>query len=416
MKEKVGERAFDNRGVALAGLSALIGAATCLVIGLLLALAFPDEGYLAIGSGSNLIERTLAQAVSFSQSGLTIQPGFEVRTVPVLFVLIPILGVAAGVSALASRTAGMPPRERFLWAAAAGIPFATLMAIFSVLAGEVSIERSVVQVEFSFGLVFGLSLIWGALGGAMGMLFHLRKRGEDMPMDLSPAAARLTRIGWTALKPLLLALAIVGVLGTVAWVTQIVREDLRLPFGAQSTGAAVAEQVAYAGDHAIAILPLGAGAREQLGGPAALPIDGTEYEQLHDYEEPDEASLPTLPSYDLFDFSGTMPTYLFVLTLIILIGVPVLLALNAGFAVARQAGATRPGHAAAWGALVGPVWSLTMVLLTALARKDVVGNPSGDSVFIAFLLGGAILGAIGGLLATRQTAAHRPQAASKLGA
>jgi hypothetical protein len=42
-----------------------------------------------------------------------------------------------------------------------------------------------------------------------------------------------------------------------------------------------------------------------------------------------------------------------------------------------------------------------MVLLAALARKNVVGNPNGDSVFIAFLVGGVVLGAIGGLLAAQ---------------
>jgi hypothetical protein len=47
-----------------------------------------------------------------------------------------------------------------------------------------------------------------------------------------------------------------------------------------------------------------------------------------------------------------------------------------------------------------------MVLLTTLARKDVVGNPSGDSVFIAFLLGGAVLGALGGILASRRSLSY----------
>lgn len=408
---------LKHSGALLAILAAFIGAAVCLVAGLLLALVVPDESYLAIGGGSGLFEHALAQAASLSQANMTVQPGFEMRTVPVLFVLIPILAVAAGVAALAPRTAAMPARERLIWGAAAGLPFATLMAIFCVIAGEIRFEAIVAEVEFSFGLVFGLSLIWGSLGGALGMLLHLRKRGEGAPVRLSPTAARLTGVGWSALRPLLLALAIVGALGTMAWVERVLNENLVLPFGARSTGAAVAEQVAYAGDHAIAILPLGAGANERLEGAAALPIDGTDYEELYDYDAPpDESSLPPPPSYDLVDFSGTMPTYLFVVALIVLIGVPALLALYAGFAVARQAGATRPGQAAAWGALVGPVWSLTMVLLTTLARKDVVGNPSGDSVFVAFLLSGAILGAVGGLLATRLTAAPRPREGSKLGA
>lgn len=393
MKEKVGERAFDNRGVALAGLAALIGAGICLAAGLLLAIVFPDESLLSIGGGSGLFEQTLAQAASFSQAEM-IAEGFGVRTVPVLFVLIPILGVATGVAVLAPRTEGMPVRERLLWAAVAGLPFAILIAIFSVVAGEVDFlfER---QVKFSFGMVLLLSSIWGCLGGLLGMLHALRKSGQPVPNPLPPTADRFAQIGWSALRPLLVALAVVGVLGTMAWVVQVDRESFLSP-PSVSAWEATGEQVAYAGDHAINMLSLGAGANERKGPAPALPISPA------DLSEPDsEPEFGTSPTSNLFDYSGTMPTHLFVLTLIVLIGVPALLALYAGFAVVRQVGETQPDRAAAWGALVGPVWSLTMVLLTTLARKDVVGNPSGDSVFIAFLLGGAALGALGGLLAKR---------------
>jgi hypothetical protein len=68
MKEAVGARAFDNPGVFLAGLAALIGAGICLAAGLLLAIVLPDESLLAIGGGSSLFEQTLAQAASFSQT------------------------------------------------------------------------------------------------------------------------------------------------------------------------------------------------------------------------------------------------------------------------------------------------------------------------------------------------------------
>lgn len=398
MKAEVGARAFDRSGVFLAGLAALIGAGICLAAGLLLAIVFPDESPLAIGGGSSLFEQTLAQAASFSQAEMILE-GFGVRTVPVLFVGIPIVGVATGVTALAPRTSGMPVRERLLWGAAAGLPFAILIAIFSVVAGEVGFLFES-QVKFSFGMVLLLSAIWGCLGGTLGMLFALRKSGEPVPNLLPPTAARFARIGWSALGPLLLALAVVSVLGTVAWVVQTDRESFLSP-PSVSAWEATGEQVAYAGDHAINMLSLGAGANEQEGSAQALPISPA------DLPEPDgEPEFGTSPTSNLFDYSGTMPTLLYALTLIVLIGVPALLALYAGFAVARQVGATRPDRAAAWGALVGPVWSLTMVLLTTLARKDVVGNPTGDSVFIAFLFGGVVLGALGGLLGSKRSLSY----------
>ncbi|HST70413.1 MAG TPA: hypothetical protein VLI94_12240 [Solirubrobacterales bacterium] len=392
-------------GGTFAGLAGLIGAGICLAAGLLLALAFPDESLLAIGGGSSLFEQTLAHAASFSQAEMIVE-GFGVRTVPVLFVLIPILGVATGVAALAPRTGGMPARERLLWAAAAGLPFAILIAAFAVVAGEVVFlfER---QVKFSFGMVLLLSSIWGCLGGALGMLFALRRSGEPVPVLLTSTAARFARIGWSALGPLLLALAVVGVLGTMAWVAQATRGALSVNPSA-SHWVTTGEQVAYAGDHAIAILPLGAGANERLESTPALPIESEDHSKLGDPGTGSGSS----PSSNLFDYSDTMPDLLFALILIVLIGVPALLALYAGSTVVRQVGESRTDRAAAWGALVGPVWSLAMVLLTTLARKDVVGNPTGDSVFLAFLLGGAALGALGGLLAAKEHREGRPLAAA----
>ncbi|HET8813520.1 MAG TPA: zinc ribbon domain-containing protein [Solirubrobacterales bacterium] len=403
--EELGSR-LRTPGVALAGLSALVGAGICLAAGLILAIVLPNASYLAVGGGSSLVEQTLAQAVSFSQANMSVQPEeFVLRTVPVLFVLIPILGVAAGVAASAPRTSGMPQRERFLWAVASGVPFAVLMAIFCLSLGEVDFDLLSAPIEFSVGSVLLLSLIWGALGGALGMLFDVRRAGGSVPNPLPPSAGRFAGIGWSALRPLLLALLVVGVLGTAAWVVQVAREDSFRDFPPRSTGVAVGEQIVYAGDHAIAILPLGAGASERLSGTAALPID--DYSDL-----PDDLSASSPSDYNLFDFSDTMPAFLFALTLVVLIGITALLALYAGFAVARRVGEKRPDRAAAWGALVGPVWSIAMVLLAALARKDIVGNPSGDSVFIAFLVGGAVLGALGGFLAAQgATAAAAPHQA-----
>lgn len=395
---------LSTPGVALAGLSALIGFGVCLAIGLVLAIALPNASFLAVAGGAGIFKETMAQAASFSQANLHV-PQFQaaVRTVPVLFVLLPILGIAGGVVALASRTAGMPVRERMLWAAAAGVPFAFLMLVIALSVGKASFDLYDADVEFSIGSVFLLSLLWGALGGSLGMLYALRREGLSPSAGLSDRAARAVDVLWTTLRPLLLALVVVGLLGTAVWMIQVVREDGYREFPPRSTGVSVVEQMAYVGDHGIDILPLGAGASQRLQGWPAVPIDTDQF-----FDLPSNPSADSPSDYNLFDFNDTMPAYLFVPMLIILIGIPALLALYAGFALVRRLAEHRRDRAVAWGAIVGPVWAVAMVLLATLARKNVVGNPTGDSVFIAFLLGGAVLGALGGLLASQGVVAALP--------
>lgn len=397
-EELVGQLATHLRapGVALAGLAALIGLAVCLAAGLLLALVLPNSSFLAVGGGSGLVNEMMAQAVSFLQVNLQLADAeTTVRTVPVLFVMLPIGGVAVGVAALASRTVGMSPRERFLWAAASGVPFAFLMLVIALSLGTTDFDLLSGQIEFNGGSVLLFGFLWGALGGLLGMLWAVRSEGGRMP-DLSTRFSHPLGIGWAALRPLLLALLVIGALGTVIWMVQMVRDSDYRDFPPRSTAIGLGEQVAYAGDHAIDILPLGAGASERLSGWPAIPIAQDQF-----YELPDDPAASAASDYNVFDFNDTMPVFLFIPMLAVLILVPAALALYAGFAVARRLGEGRPDRAAAWGAIVGPVWAIAMVLLAALARKDVVGHPNGDSVFLAFLVGGAVLGAVGGMLAAQ---------------
>ncbi len=387
-------------GVALAGISAMVGVAVCLAAGLVLAIITPNASLLSLG-GSGLLKETLGQAVSFSQANLTVQ-GFDatVRTVPVLFVLIPILGVAVGAASAAGRTASMSARDRLLWAAASGIPFAVVMLVISLSIGHLQDDLLDGKVQFSSGSVFLLSLLWGSLGGVAGTLFALRQEGGSMPTLLPPGPARYAGAAWAALRPLLLALLAIGALSTAIWVVQMAREgDYRKePFPPRSAAVAVGEQLAYAGDHAINTLPLGAGASQHFA--SIYPVVPIASDQIFDLASSSSEDSP-ISTYDIFDFSDTMSAALFIPMLILFIAIPALLALYGGFAVARRLGERRPSWAAAWGAIVGPIWAVAMVLLAALARKQVVGDPTGDSVFVAFLLGGAVLGAVGGLLAAQ---------------
>jgi predicted membrane protein len=77
------------------------------------------------------------------------------------------------------------------------------------------------------------------------------------------------------------------------------------------------------------------------------------------------------------------------------------MALYAGASVARARAPASPGRGAAWGALVGPLWALAMALLSSLANDFLYGNPDLDSVFSTYLIAGAVLGALGGLVASQ---------------
>lgn len=402
-------RQLNTPGVALAVISALVGLATVVAAGLVLAIVTPNASLLSLG-GSGLLKETLAQAVSFSQANLngTSFDGQDTfRTVPVLFVLLPIAGIAVGAAGAAGRTAAMTVRDRLLWAAAAGIPFAVAMLVLSLSIGKIDIDLIPAEADFSSGSVFLLSLLWGGLGGLCGMAYVLRREHVAIPNPLPHGAARLAAALWTGLRPLVLALIAVGALGTAVWVVQVARDEGYRGIPERSAAVAVGEQLAYAGDHAIDMLPLGAGSSERLTLYPAVPIS---QEKVFTDLVDDSGGDSDQATYNLFDFSGTMSPALFIPMLIVLIGIPALLALYAGFAVARRVGENRPAWAAAWGAVVGPIWAIAMVLLATLARKNLVGDPTGDSVFVAFLFGGAVLGALGGLLGAQSAAGQVPAA------
>ena len=74
-------------------------------------------------------------------------------------------------------------------------------------------------------------------------------------------------------------------------------------------------------------------------------------------------------------------------------GLVTLGALYAGFAAARTVKARSLGTGAAWGAVTGPAWAVTMAFLVILAGGLFHGDADDASVFGVFLIGGALLGA-----------------------
>ena len=94
--------------------------------------------------------------------------------------------------------------------------------------------------------------------------------------------------------------------------------------------------------------------------------------------------------------------------LVLLVGLPVCGALFGGFTVARERRATSPALAAAWGALVGPVWAITLALVNALLQDTLYGHAQGESVFGIVLVFGSLVGAAGGYLAAGPNRADDP--------
>ena len=129
-------------------------------------------------------------------------------------------------------------------------------------------------------------------------------------------------------------------------------------------------------------------------------------EPTADFADPLEATFRE-PTVRLFDYGDAIPTALFVLALLVFVAIPVVFALYAGFRAARAVAAATPIQAAAAGALTGPVWAITLVILNGVANKTrgyaLWGLGDGASTFGFALLIGATLGAVGGLLAIQST-------------
>ena len=137
----------------------------------------------------------------------------------------------------------------------------------------------------------------------------------------------------------------------------------------------------------------------ELGSLAAFERRGLEPAVLNlplPAEEPAEV-LANGATYRLFDYRDGASAIVFLLMLVLLVGLPLCGALFAGFTVARERAAATPVLAAAWGALVGPVWAIALALLNALLQDTLFGHAQGESVFGIVLVLGALVGALGGL-------------------
>jgi hypothetical protein len=372
--------------VAAAG-AAAIAAVALFVLGLVAAIAFPDGSAIgAIGYRHGTLSEAFGQMCQFAGA-----PFHGRRAAPALLIALPLLCCAAAAALMAARTGAKPPRARVLWGAATGVPFAVLMVVAALCAGDV---------EPSVGSSLGLGLVWGAIGGAAGAWWRVRRSTPDIADTVAPAAAR----PWTAalrvvLRPLAVALAVMALVGTVVWDVQTLREDGGGRSG-RTLGVALVENSLGALDHGVHFFELGTTAKFRNQGATAiltpLPVGDGGADDLTGSDDATPAD-----SYRLFGYRHDMAGYLFVPLLIVLMAIPALTALWAGFALARVRAAGSPAAGAAWGALVGPVWAVAIAILNAVVKKELFGMAVGDSVFVTTLVAAALLGALGGVLAVQ---------------
>jgi len=405
-------------GVARPGISALIGAGAMLGVGLLVALLFPGQSAIAF-IGLSLLEEMLDQACAFTLAQFQV-PGLDssLRFTPAIFVAVPLLGTGVPAYLLAKRAdKATGARAMVGWGAATGLPFALLMLIVALIVGETEDANGFIF-EPSLSGVFFLSLLWGSIGGGAGAALACDR--ERLRGLLPDRVRAFLQLAWTPLRALLLSLAVTAALGTAAVLVQTIRDAGHIretDEGTRSVLLASIDSALYAVEHGVHFNELGAGVKFKapaLSAAGGVPLPVARFEELtggqDEFDDLDELLEADTGTFNIFDYRKALPVWAFI-PLLGLIAIPALFALYGGFSLARTAGARSLGLGAAWGALVGPVWSLAMIVINALINKVVLntglfGAADGDSVFTMYLLGGAVLGALGGLLAAQGAAAE----------
>jgi hypothetical protein len=371
--------------------AAVIGVGTFAVVfvaGFVLA-ALPDASLIGfLGADAGYVEEAFRQMVQLVLAGFENDSVFEVfrstsRVAPGLFALVPTLTALSLARAQLTRLQGSSLELRLGVSAGGALIFALLMVIPALLTGDIDAD---------VGQTFGYALLWGLIGGGAGTLLAAPPAGE------LPARGRtIATTALTALKPLGLALLITTAIGTAIWVVDVATD--KSSRGSRSLPIAVIDTALYAVDHGVHTFELGSLAafeRHPLQPEVlALPLPA---------DQPDEIVGTTSETFRLFAYRDGVSTVVFLLMLVVLIGIPVVAALCAGFLVARE---REPGSAllgAAWGAVIGPVWAIALAIVNALLQDTLFGHAQGESVFGIVLVFGALIGALGGFLAARESA------------
>jgi hypothetical protein len=375
-------------GVVAAGITAGVSAAVVLAAGVLLALITPENSILgSVGIDAGVVTESFRQAVGTSLTAMVEEPGLLVsgtrRIHPLLLLAVPLTALIVMTRRELYRTEGAATMARFGWAALAGVPFGLLMLAFALIGGDSDTTR----ISPSPGGAFALGLLWGALGGLIGAATKLPL--AEFADRLPPPVRTALDAALAALRPFAAVLIVCTALGLAGWMIQVARDAGGVRAG-RSTLTAAVEEAAFLGEHGIHLTALAAGARftTDASGPLGLP-----------FPVADANSVPSADGgFRIFDYDGAIPAYVLVPAIVLLIGMVALAALYAGFVAARAVRATTLRRGALWGAITGPAWSITMSILVVGAGGLLHGDADDGSVFVVFLLGGALLGAAGGAL------------------
>jgi hypothetical protein len=419
----------------MAGLGALLAALVVVAFGVAIAAASSTTSLFDLhGRGENVLTEGFRQAASFTLAGAHVSI-FEageasLRQTPALFALIPFFAVMIAVRAFVPRTRGMSNRARVLWGAAAGLPFGLLLLICGVIAGSaghttvlpagITGTRGETKLELSLGAVFLLGTLIGALAGALGAWRGVKAERGPAPAAGNSPVERGWAIARAALRPLGIALLVLALAGIGVVVAQTIRgvgkRDTITIQAERSKLHATVENALYAAEHGVHLQELGGGAsfhKAGLYGSLGMPVPATKVTKIAGAPAEGEGGatyesvIQPSGDYTVFSYRKGIPGWAFIVMLGLIL-VVVFFALYAGFAVARVARASAPLIGAAYGLLVGPIWALAMVILNALVTKDLFGRGAGDSVFVVNLLGGAVLGALGGLLGAQGARSSGP--------
>jgi hypothetical protein len=387
--------------VVSAGIIGAGALGACFLVALVLAV-LPDRSLIGfLGSDATYLEETFRQMCQLVLAGFQNDALFDIfrqtdRVAPLIFALVPVGATFLLARSQRPRLEPLPFWPRLAWAAAGGLVFALLMLIPSLLTGDVDADT---------GQVFGYSLLWGVLGSVSGT-FASSPEGRDRAGAVHsrlPDSARVAlAAAWTALKPLGVALIVTSAIGTALWLVQVATVEQSR--GSRSLPIALVDSALFGADHGVHAFQLGTLAAFDRGGGLTppdlnLPLPA---------QDPSEILRQAGAGYTIFGYREGTGTLVFLLMLVVLVAIPVGGALLAGFLVARERAAGEPLKAAAWGAIVGPVWAIATGILGGLVQDTLYGHAQGESVFGLVLVGGALIGALGGFLSAQAASAPAP--------
>lgn len=384
-------RSWLTTPVAVAiGTSALIALGLLIVVGFLVAALTPHDylvgSYFQLFPGDQvgLFKETMRDAVGTTQARFGVLPT-HAPVLALTFAVVPVFAVAVGVHRRLAALTDLSARGRVIAGAATAVPFTIGLMILAALARGGG-DPFTGPFGFSQKSVLLYGLLWGVLGGLLGA--EWRNRAAVTLPVLPAAVGRWVRLLGAAARPLGVLLIVCALLGATVWEIEMARES----YG-DSKAEALIESPLNAGQYAIDTAALGTLAKYRMAEDTPTPLPADKGRYVH---------ATAGGTYRVFDYRRAYPLFAFVFGIILLLGSVLACAAYAGFAVAGLSGARSRWAAAAYGALVGPVWAVALVLLRAIADRQLM---DGGSLFTSALLVGAIAGAMGGLLASLRTAA-----------